>query len=46
LTPKGVEEKGRLTFSFLKLKMDEYEILKDEIDKLRKDTEKIKSVNK
>ena len=46
LTPKGVEEKGRLTFSFLKLKMDEYEILKDEIDKLRKDTEKLKSVNK
>jgi EPS-associated MarR family transcriptional regulator len=46
LTPKGVEKKRRLTFSFLKLKMDEYEILKDEIDKLMKDTEKIKSVNK
>ena len=26
--------------------MDEYKILKDEIDKLMKDTEKIKSVNK
>jgi hypothetical protein len=46
LTPKGVEEKERLAFSFLKLKMDEYEILKDEIDKLRKDTEKLKSVNR
>jgi len=42
LTPKGIEEKGKLTFSFLKIKMEEYEILKDEISKLKQDTEKLK----
>jgi EPS-associated MarR family transcriptional regulator len=43
LTPKGIEEKTKLTFSFLKVKMEEYEILKKEISKLKKDTEKLKS---
>ena len=28
LTPSGVEEKARLTFSFLKRKIKEYEVLK------------------
>jgi len=42
LTPKGIEEKGKLTVSFLKIKMEEYEILKDEISKLKQDTEKLK----
>ena len=37
LTPKGIEEKTRLTFSFLKRKIIEYEILKDEINKLKED---------
>ena len=37
LTPKGIEEKARLTFSFLKRKIKEYEILKDEINKLKED---------
>ncbi len=37
LTPRGVEEKARLTFSFLKKKIIEYEILKDEINKLKED---------
>ena len=45
LTPKGVEKK-KIDFSFLKSKMDQYEITKGEIDKLTKDIEKIKSVNK
>jgi hypothetical protein len=45
LTPKGVEKK-KIDFSFLKSKMDEYEITKGEIVKLTKDIEKIKSVNK
>ncbi len=37
LTPRGIEEKARLTFSFLKRKIKEYEILKDEINKLKED---------
>ncbi len=43
LTPKGIEEKARLTFSFLKIKMEEYEMLKEEISKLKQDAEKLKS---
>ena len=43
LTPIGVEERARLTFSFLKRKIKEYEVLKEEIDKLKQDSEKLKS---
>ena len=35
LTPQGIEEKSRLTFSFLKRKVIEYEILKKEINELK-----------
>jgi EPS-associated MarR family transcriptional regulator len=42
LTPSGIEEKSRLTFSFLKRKIKEYEVLKEEIDKLKQDTKKLK----
>jgi len=38
LTPKGIEEKARLTVEFLKIKTQEYENLKDEIMKLKKET--------
>ena len=31
LTPKGIQEKARLTLNFMKRKMDEYEQLKKEI---------------
>tara|TARA_B100000795_G_C22630947_1_gene372581 strand:- start:24 stop:368 length:345 start_codon:yes stop_codon:yes gene_type:complete len=41
LTPRGIEEKTRLTFEFLKIKMEEYEILKEEIALLQKDAEKL-----
>ena len=41
LTPSGVEEKTRLTFSFLKRKIVEYEILKKEIDELQLESEEI-----
>jgi EPS-associated MarR family transcriptional regulator len=41
LTPSGVEEKTRLTFSFLKRKIQEFELLKDEIKKLKESAEKI-----
>jgi len=33
LTPKGITEKTKLTISFMKSKMKEYEELKKEIDK-------------
>ena len=33
LTPKGISEKTKLTLSFMKRKMKEYEELKSEIDK-------------
>ena len=41
LTPSGIEEKSRLTFSFLKRKIDEYEILKKEINALKLESEEM-----
>ena len=41
LTPSGVEEKARLTISFLKRKVIEYEILKIEINELKLESEKM-----
>ena len=35
LTPKGIETKARVSVSFLKRKMEEYEALKLEIDQLK-----------
>ena len=37
LTPKGIEEKSRITIHFLKRKIDEYENLKKEINELRQE---------
>ena len=41
LTPQGIEEKSRLTFSFLKRKVIEYEILKKEINELKLESEEM-----
>ena len=41
LTPSGIEEKSRLTFSFLKRKIVEYEILKKEINVLKLESKEI-----
>ena len=41
LTPRGIEEKARLTFSFLKRKTAEYEILKKEIIALKLESEEM-----
>ena len=41
LTPKGIEEKSKLTFSFLKRKIIEYEILKKEINELKLESEEM-----
>ena len=43
LTPKGIEQKARLTFAFLERKLEEYEVLKNEISKLKLDVKKLQS---
>ena len=39
LTPRGVEQKARLTVEFLKIKMQEYEQLRAEINELKREAE-------
>ena len=41
LTPSGIDEKTRLTLSFLKRKVFEYEILKKEINELKLESEEM-----
>jgi EPS-associated MarR family transcriptional regulator len=40
LTPRGLEEKGRLTLRFLVIKMREYEKLRVEIEEIRREAER------
>lgn len=40
LTPSGIEEKARLTISFLKYKVAEYDAIRNEIEELRRDMER------
>lgn len=35
LTPKGLEEKIRVTCAFLRRKVEEYDLLREEIERLR-----------
>ena len=37
LTPKGIEEKGKLTIEFLQRKIEEYEMLKSKISQLQEE---------
>jgi EPS-associated MarR family transcriptional regulator len=37
LTPRGIDERARLTARFLRVKMDEYEILKREMEELERE---------
>jgi len=37
LTPKGIEEKAKITFRFLQTKLSDYEKLKTEIEEIRKE---------
>jgi len=39
LTPRGIEQKASLTVRFLKIKMNEYERLKVEIEQIRREAE-------
>lgn len=40
LTPSGIEAKARLTVSFLKYKIAEYEAIRSEIEELQRDAER------
>ncbi len=40
LTPSGIEAKARLTVSFLKYKVAEYDSIRTEIEELRRDAER------
>jgi EPS-associated MarR family transcriptional regulator len=40
LTPSGIEEKTRLTVSFLKYKVAEYEAIRNEIEQLRQEADR------
>ena len=42
LTPTGIEEKTRLTASFLKRKIAEHEKITQEIEQLKRDVQSIK----
>ena len=44
LTPKGIEQKA--TFTFLEIKLEEYEVLQNEISKLKLDVKKMFSAKK
>jgi len=37
LTPKGIEEKAKLTLDFIRIKTQEYETLKQEIESLKQE---------
>ncbi|HEY5993166.1 MAG TPA: MarR family EPS-associated transcriptional regulator [Gallionellaceae bacterium] len=39
LTPRGIEEKARMTVHFLRRKVVEYERLRDEIEELKREAE-------
>ena len=40
LTPKGISEKTKLTLNFMKRKMEEYEELREELEKSKKNQKK------
>jgi EPS-associated MarR family transcriptional regulator len=45
LTPKGVDEKARVTLRFLKSKQQEYETLQKEINELRKEAANLRTTD-
>ncbi len=46
LTPRGVEEKAKLTYSYLKIKMQEYEEIKKEISSLKLEAAQVEEQGK
>ena len=45
LTPEGLEEKAKITLSFLKRKLVEYEEIKRQIEEIANDTENDETIN-
>ena len=45
LTPEGLEEKAKITLSFLKIKLAEYEEIKRQIEEIANDTENDETIN-
>jgi len=45
LTPKGIDQKATLTTSFLKIKLKEFEVLKNEIAQLELDVNEMANEN-
>ena len=41
LTPKGIEEKAKLTLGFIRIKTQEYDALKQEIESLKQEAKSI-----
>ena len=46
LTPKGIEQKAKITMSFLRLKMKEYEEIKKQIKEINREIQDVCLVNK
>ena len=46
LTPRGIEEKAKITVEFLKVKLAEHEALAKEIENLRKEAGRIQAAQK
>jgi EPS-associated MarR family transcriptional regulator len=44
LTPRGIEEKATVTVRFLRVKLDEYENLKRELDELQSEAVRLKKL--
>lgn len=40
LTPKGISERTKLTLNFMKRKMEEYDLLKKELEEVKKNKDK------
>ena len=41
VTPKGIEEKAKLTLDFIRIKTQEYDTLKQEIESLKQEAKDI-----
>ncbi len=46
LTPKGIKEKARVTVRFLKVKLDEYEVLKRQVEELKREASEVERSNR
>ena len=45
LTPRGIEEKTKVTLRFLKVKLEEYEVLKSELEQLEHEAARARALD-